>query len=50
MSLTRVTYILILQGQLVEAMNFLLENDSEFVTKIHQAYVMSLNRKLSAIK
>lgn len=38
------------QGQLVEAMNFLLENDSEFVTKIHQAYVMSLNRKLSAIK
>lgn len=38
------------QGQLVDAMNFLLETDSEFVTKIHQAYVMSLNRKLTAIK
>jgi len=35
------------QGQLVEAINFLLENDKEFVTKIHQAYVMSLTNKLS---
>ena len=42
--------LLFYQGQLVEAMNFLLETDSEFVTKIHQAYVMSLNRKLTAIK
>jgi len=38
------------QGQLVEAMNFLLENDSEFVQKIHQAYVMSLNKKLTSFK
>ena len=38
------------QGQLVEAINFLLENDKEFVTKIHQAYVMSLNTKLTLSK
>jgi len=38
------------QEQLVEAMNFLLENDTEFVRKIHQAYIMSLNRKLTLLK
>ena len=36
------------QGQLVEAINFLLEHDQDFVTKIHQAYVMSLTRRLTA--
>jgi len=35
------------QPQLVEAISFLMENDQEFVQKIHQAYVMSLNRKLT---
>ena len=36
--------------QMVEAINFMLENDSEFVHKLHQAYVMALNRKLTAMK
>ena len=36
--------------QLVEAMTFLLETDREFVHKLHQAYVMALNRKLTAMK
>jgi len=36
--------------QMVEAMNFLLENDGEFVQKLHQAYVMALNRKLTVMK
>jgi len=35
------------QHQMVEAMNFLLENDAEFVQKLHQAYVMSVNKKFS---
>merc|ERR1712062_233066 len=35
------------QPQLVEAITFLMENDPEFVQKIHQGYVMSLNRKLT---
>jgi len=38
------------QAQLVQAMNFLLEHDQEFVQKIHQAYVMSLNTKLTVSK
>jgi len=38
------------QPQLVEAITFLMENDQEFVQKIHQAYVMSLNRKLATMK
>jgi mRNA-decapping enzyme 1B len=38
------------QPQLVEAITFLMENDPEFVQKIHQGYVMSLNRKLTTIK
>jgi len=36
--------------QLVEAMTFLLETDQDFVHKLHQAYVMALNRKLTAMK
>jgi hypothetical protein len=38
------------QPQLVEAITFLMENDPEFVQKIHQGYVMSLNRKLTTFK
>jgi len=38
------------QPQLVEAITFLMDNDQEFVQKIHQAYVMSLNRKLTTLK
>jgi len=38
------------QHQMVEAMGFLLENDPDFVQKLHQAYVMSINRKFQIIK
>jgi len=38
------------QPQMVEAMSFLLENDPDFVQKLHQAYVMSINRKFQIIK
>jgi len=38
------------QPQLVEAITFLMDNDQDFVQKIHQAYVMSLNRKLTTLK
>lgn len=33
------------QEQMVEAMSFLLETDADFVQKLHEAYVKSLNRK-----
>merc|ERR1719186_604141 len=36
--------------ELVEAMTFLLANDPDFVQKLHQAYVMSINRKFLIIK
>jgi len=36
--------------QMVEAMSFLLETDSDFVQKLHEAYVKSLNRKFQIIK
>jgi len=38
------------QPQMVEAMSFLLENDPDFVQRLHQAYVMSINRKFQIIK
>jgi len=38
------------QTQMLEAMTFLLENDPDFVQKLHQAYVMSINRKFQIIK
>eukprot|EP00092_Neocalanus_flemingeri_P005357 GFUD01005772.1.p1 GENE.GFUD01005772.1~~GFUD01005772.1.p1 ORF type:complete len:523 (-),score=157.17 GFUD01005772.1:376-1893(-) len=38
------------QPQMVEAMTFLLENDPDFVQQLHQAYVMSINRKFQIIK
>ncbi|KAJ7326057.1 mRNA-decapping enzyme 1B [Desmophyllum pertusum] len=34
------------QEQLVQALTYLLKNDSEFVTKIHEAYFKSLQEKL----
>jgi len=38
------------QEQMVEAMSFLLETDADFVQKLHEAYVKSLNRKFQIIK
>jgi mRNA-decapping enzyme 1B len=33
-------------NQLVQALNYLLENDPEFIRKIHEAYVKSFNKIL----
>lgn len=33
-------------GQMVEALTYLLETDSQFVHKLHEAYVLALNKKL----
>jgi mRNA-decapping enzyme 1B len=35
------------QNQLIQALNYLLENDPEFIQKIHEAYIKSFNRKVS---
>lgn len=32
------------QNQLMQALNYLLENDPEFIRKIHEAYVKSFNK------
>jgi mRNA-decapping enzyme 1B len=34
------------RGQMLEAVQYLLDNDEEFVTKLHEAYVRSLNSKI----
>lgn len=36
------------QQQMVEAVTFMLEHDEDFVTKLHQAYVMSINKKFKS--
>lgn len=35
------------QNQLIQALNYLLENDPDFIQKIHEAYIKSFNKKLS---
>lgn len=35
------------KNQLIQAMNYLLTHDSEFVTKLHEAYVKSLTEKMA---
>lgn len=35
------------QNQLIQALNYLLENDDEFVHKIHEAYVKSFNKMIT---
>lgn len=32
------------QNQLIQALNYLLENDPEFIRKIHEAYIKSLSK------
>ena len=32
------------QNQLMQALNYLLENDPDFIRKIHEAYIKSFNK------
>lgn len=32
------------QNQLIQALNYLLENDPDFIRKIHEAYIKSFNK------
>jgi mRNA-decapping enzyme 1B len=35
------------QNQLIQALNYLLENDPDFIQKIHEAYIKSFSKKIS---
>lgn len=35
------------QDQLLQALNYLIENESDFLTKLHEAYIKSFNKKMS---
>jgi mRNA-decapping enzyme 1B len=35
------------QNQLIQALNYMMETDDEFIRKIHEAYVKSFNKKVS---
>lgn len=35
------------QNQLIQALNYLLENDPDFIRKIHEAYIKSFNKIIS---
>lgn len=35
------------QNQLIQALNYMLETDPEFIRKVHEAYVKSFNRIVS---
>lgn len=34
-------------NQLAQALNYLLENDPDFIRKVHEAYIKSFNKKIS---
>lgn len=34
-------------NQLIQALNYLLENDADFIRKVHEAYIKSFNKKIS---
>ena len=38
------------QEQMVEAFSYLLENEPDFVNKLHHAYIMSVNKKFQILK
>jgi len=48
-SISKPSFSPLTQPQMVEAVSYLLENDPEFVHKLHQAYIMSVNRKFQMI-
>ena len=35
------------QNQLIQALNYLMESDPEFIRKVHEAYVKSFNKMVS---